>query len=72
MNKSVYVGLSTLEIVRIVMHGFWYDNIELKQGEQLKLCYLDTDSFIVYTKTAHFTQTLHKMLKLDLILKIAN
>ena len=30
MNKPVYVGLSTLEIVKIVMHGFWYDEVELK------------------------------------------
>ena len=30
MNKPVYVSLSTLEIVKIVMHGFWYDKVELK------------------------------------------
>ena len=43
-----------------------------KYGEKLKLCYVDTDSFIVYIKTDKFTKILQKMLKLDLILQIMN
>ena len=33
------------------MYGFWYDYLKLKNGEKTKLCYIDTDSFIVYIKT---------------------
>ena len=33
------------------MYEFWYDNVKLKYGENSKLCYMDTDSFIVHVKT---------------------
>ena len=29
----------------------WYDNLKPKCGENAKLCYMDTDSFIVHVKT---------------------
>ena len=29
------------------MHEFWYDYGKPKYGEKTKLCYIDTDSFIV-------------------------
>ena len=33
------------------MHEFWYDYVKSKYCEKLKLCYMDTDSFIVYIRT---------------------
>ena len=30
------------------MHEFWYDYVKRKYGEKPKMCYMDTDSFIVY------------------------
>ena len=30
---------------------FWYDHLKLTYREKAKLCYMDTDSFIVYIKT---------------------
>ena len=48
MNKLVYLGLSTLELSKILMYEFWYDYLKPKYGEKAKLCYMDTDSFIVY------------------------
>ena len=39
-----------LEISKIVVHDFWYVFVKLKYGEK-KLCYMDTDNFIVYIKT---------------------
>ena len=33
------------------MYEFWYDYVKLKYGEKANLCYMDTDSFIVYIKT---------------------
>ena len=71
-NKAVYLGLSILDISKIVMHEFWYDQVKPKYGEKAKLCYIDTDSIIVYIKQKTFTQTLQKILKLDLILKTMN
>ena len=51
MNKWLYLGLSILEISEIVTTEFQYDYEKLKYGEKAKLCYMDTGSFIVFTKT---------------------
>ena len=51
MNKPVYLGLTVLDLSKTVMYEFWYDYLKPKYGENSKLCYTDTDSFIVYVKT---------------------
>ena len=51
MNKPVYLGLSIIELGKILMHKFWYDYLKPKYSEKAKLCYMDTDRFIEYIKT---------------------
>ena len=46
MNKLIYLGLSILEISKILMYEFWYDYMKPKYNDNVKLCYMDTDSFI--------------------------
>ena len=50
-KKLVYLGLSILEISKIIMDEFWYDHVKQKYNEKVKFCYMDTDSFTVYVKT---------------------
>ena len=51
MNKQpVYLGLPVIDLFKTVMYEFWYDYVKLKNGEKAKLCYIDTDSFIVHIK----------------------
>ena len=38
MKKPVYLGLSILEISKIVMYELWYDYLKPKYGEKAKLC----------------------------------
>ena len=54
MNKPVYLGFSILEISKTLMYEFWYDYMKPKYGENVKLCYVDTDSFIMHNKTEDF------------------
>ena len=54
MNKPVYLGLSLLEISKILMYEFWYDYMKPKCNDNVKLCYMDTDSFIMNIKTEDF------------------
>ena len=54
MNKPVYLGLSVLEISKTLMYEFWYDYIKPKYQNNAKLCYVDTDSFIINIKTEDF------------------
>ena len=63
MNKPVYLALSILKIIKIVLYEFWYDYVRPKYREKAKLCYMDVDSFIMYTKKMIFIKTLQKMLK---------
>ena len=51
MNKLVYLGLAILNLSKTVIYEFWYDYVKLEYHENPKLCYMDTDSFIVYRKT---------------------
>ena len=58
MNKSLYLGMSILDISEILMYEFWYNYIIPKCGERAKLCYTDTGSFIIYFKTEDFFEDL--------------
>ena len=54
LNKPLYLGMSILDISKILMYEFWYNCIIPKHGDRAKLCYTDTYSFIIYIKTEDF------------------
>ena len=54
MNKPICLGLSILDISKILMCEFWYDYMKPKYGNDVKLCYMDTDSFVMNIKTEDF------------------
>ena len=41
MNKPVYVGLSILELSKILMYDLWHDYVNPRYGEQAKFPYMD-------------------------------
>ena len=51
MNKPAYLGLWIWNLSKTVMYKFWYDYLKPKYGENVNLCYMDTDSFIFHVKT---------------------
>ena len=55
MNKPVYLGQAILDLSKIVMYEFHYDYMVPKYDlEELKLCYMDTDSLVYDIKTEDF------------------
>ena len=54
INKPIYLGLSILEISKLLMYQFWHDYMKPKYGNDVKLCYMDADSFIMNIKTEGF------------------
>ena len=54
LNKPIYLGLSILDISKILMYEFWHNYMKTKYGNDVKLCYMDTDSFILNIKTEDF------------------
>ena len=54
MNKPIHLGMSILDICKKLMYKFWYDYFKPKYGDKPKLCYTDTDSFIINIITEDF------------------
>ena len=59
MNKPVYLGMSILYICKLLMYEFWYEYIKLKYKENAKLCYMDTDSFVINIFTEDFFEDIN-------------
>ena len=54
MNRPVYLGMSILDISKTLIKEFWYDYIKPKYQYKAKLCYTDTDSFVIHIETGDF------------------
>ena len=54
INKPIYLGQAILDLSETLMYVFWYDYIKLKFGDKVRLCYMDTESFVMYIKTEDF------------------
>ena len=54
MNKPLYLGQTILDIRKTLMYKFWYDYLKPKYGDKVRLCYMDTDSFIMHIKSEDF------------------
>ena len=54
MNKPIYLGLTILSLSKILMYDYWYNEMKAKYKDEIRLCYMDTDSFIRHIKTEDF------------------
>ena len=54
MKKPIYLGQAILDISKTLMHEFWYDYIKPKYEDKVRLCYMDTHSFVINIKTEDF------------------
>ena len=63
MNKPIYLGLSILELSKITMYEFWYDYVKVKYEDRARLCYMDTDSFVLNVRTEDFYKDISEDVK---------
>ena len=50
INKPIYLGQAVLDLSKTLMFEFWYDYLKPMYGDRIRLCYTDTDSFIMHIK----------------------
>ena len=60
MNKPVYLGQAILDLSKIIMYEFHYDYMLPKYGDKIKLCHMDTDSYVYDIKTEDFYKDIAK------------
>ena len=54
MNKPVYLSQAIMDLSKMVIYEFHYDYMVPKYGENLKLCFMDTDSLVNHNKMEDF------------------
>ena len=62
MNKPIYLGQAILDLSKTLMYEFWYDYMDMDTDSP---CYMDTDSFVVYTKTEDFYKDIERWLDIS-------
>ena len=60
MNKPIYLAQAILDNSKTLMYEFWCNYIKPKYGDKARLCYMDTDSFVIYIKTEDFYKDMMK------------
>ena len=46
MNKPVYLGQAISGLSKTLMYEFYYDYMRPRYGSKVKVCYMDSDSFV--------------------------
>lgn len=54
MDKPIVVGMCVLDISKVLMYKFLYNYLKPKYGQNVRVAYTDTDSFILEVKTEDF------------------
>ena len=51
LDKPIFIGMSILDLSKQHMYKFYYDVMQPKYGDNIRMVYTDTDSFVFHTKT---------------------
>ena len=67
MNKPLYLGMSVLDISKILMSEFWYNYIIPEYGDRAKLCYTILTALLITLKPKIFLKIFLMILRNVLI-----
>ena len=60
MKKPVYLEQAMLDLSKTLMYEFHYDCMRPRYGSKVKLCYMDTDSFVYEIESEDFYRDIAK------------
>ena len=61
LDKPIFIGMSILDLSKQHMYKFYYDVMKPKYGDNIRMVYTDTDSFVFHTKTDDIYQDLKEI-----------
>ena len=61
LDKPIFIGMSILHVSKQHMYRFCYDVMKPKYGDNIRMVYTDTDSFLFHTKTDDIYQDLKEI-----------
>ena len=59
LDKPIFIGMSILDLTKEHMYKFYYNVMKPKYGDNIRMVYTDTDSFVFHTKTDDIYKDLH-------------
>ena len=63
LYKPIYLGMSILDISKTLMYEFCYYYIKAKYWDRAKLCYMNTEIFVIHIKTEDFYEDIAMTLR---------
>ena len=60
MDKPIANGQAILDISKTLVYELWYNYLKPKYSDNIKLCYMDTNSFIMHVETEDFFKEINK------------
>ena len=63
LDKPIFIGMSILDLSKQHMYKFYYDVMKPKYGDNIKMVYTDTDSFVFHTKANDIYEDLNTIKK---------
>ncbi|KAL9987983.1 hypothetical protein ACROYT_G002373 [Oculina patagonica] len=60
LNKPVYTGMTILDVSKILMYDFFYNEMKMEYGQRCELLYTDTDSLLLEIETEDIYEDIYQ------------
>jgi hypothetical protein len=59
LNRPIYVGMTVLDLSKLLMYDFYYNDIKKQYGNNVQLLYTDTDSLLLEINTDNIYEDMY-------------